>query len=77
MGRFFRALIATLLLIEIAAIFVGTSVWVILGEFHAGLPFMIGAEAVVAAGVAVLAVIVFRRAMAAEVRIVEDLPSEI
>lgn len=76
MGRLFRALIATFLLTEIAAIFLGTSVWAVLVEFHASLPVIIGAEAVAAAAVLVLAVIIFRRAMAAEARIEAGLPSE-
>lgn len=77
MGRFFRALIATLLLTEIAAIFLGTSVWAILTEFHASLPVIIGAEAIAAVSVMILAVIIFRRVMVAEIRIDEELPSEI
>ncbi|MFN7055099.1 hypothetical protein [Hyphomonas sp.] len=76
MGRFFRALIATVLLVEIAAIFLGTSIWAFLSELHASLPVIIGAEVVAAVGVAVLAVIIFRRAMASEQRIEAGIPSE-
>jgi hypothetical protein len=69
MGRFFRALIVTVLIVEIAAIFVGTSIWALLAELHASLPVIIGAEMVAALGAASLAVIIFRRAVAAEQRI--------
>lgn len=76
MGRHFRALIATFLLTEIAAIFLGTSVWAVLVELHASLPVIIGAEAMAAALVLGLAVVFFRRAMAAEARIEAGIPSE-
>ncbi|MFN3499945.1 MAG: hypothetical protein ACK40A_16205 [Pannonibacter indicus] len=76
MGHFFRALIATILLAEIAAIFLGSSVWAILAEFHATVPIMIGGEAIAGLAVLALAVIIFRRAMGAEVRVEAGIPSE-
>lgn len=76
MGRLLRALLATFLLTEIAAIFLGTSVWAVLAELHASLPFVIGAEAVAGAAVVLLAVVIFRRALSAEQRIEAGIPSE-
>ncbi len=66
MGRIFRALIATVLLTEITAIFLMTGIWAFLSELHAGLSVIIGAEVIAALGVLVLAVILFRRALAVE-----------
>lgn len=76
MGRTLRALIATLLMVEIAAIFFGTSTWAILSELHASQTVILGGEAVTAVIVVILAVIVFRRALAAERRIDEGVSSE-
>lgn len=75
MGRLVRAFVATFLLIEIAGIVLGTSVWVILAEFHASLPVIIGAEAIAMLGVLALAAVIFRRALAAEIRIETGEPS--
>ncbi|MBA3068578.1 MAG: hypothetical protein FP825_08865 [Hyphomonas sp.] len=75
MGRTLRAVIATLLMVEIAAIFFGTSTWAILTELHASLPVILGGEAVAGLAVLVIAVIVFRRALAAERRIDEGVSS--
>lgn len=69
MGRTLRALIATLLMVEIAAIFFGTSTWAILSELHASQPIIFGGEAVAGLIVVAIAVVVFRRALAAEQRI--------
>lgn len=76
MGRLLRALLATFLLTEIAAIFLGTSVWAILMDLHASMPVLIGAEAVAGVGIVVLAALIFRRAMAAETRVELGIPSE-
>lgn len=76
MGRLLRALLATFLLTEIAAVFLGTSVWAILAELHASLPVVIGAEAVAGIAVIALAVVIFRRALTAEQRIEAGIPSE-
>ena len=69
MGRLVRAFIATFLLIEIAGLVIGTSVWAILAELRASNSIIIGAEALALIGVCVLAVLIFRRALAAETRI--------
>ena len=76
MGRLLRALLATFLLAEIAAIFLGTSVWAILAELHASVPFIIGAEAIAGLAVIALAAMIFRRAISAEQRIEAGIPSE-
>lgn len=74
MGRTLRALIATFLLVEIAAIFFGTSTWAILSELHASQPVIIGGEAITGVGIVIIAVAVFRRALAAERRIDSQAP---
>ena len=76
MGRILRAFIATLLIIEIAAIFLGTSTWAILSELHASQPVILGGEAIAGLAIIALAVVVFQRALAAERRIDENLPSD-
>lgn len=76
MGRLLRALLATFLLTEIIAVFLGTSVWAILAELHASLPFVIGAEVVAGVAILALAVMIFRRALSAEQRIEAGVPSE-
>ena len=76
MGRTLRALVATILLAEITAIFLGTSVWAILSEFHASLPVIWGGEGLAAIGVLAVAIIVFQRAIAAEHRIEAGIASE-
>ncbi|MEQ9506507.1 MAG: hypothetical protein RLO80_09590 [Hyphomonas sp.] len=76
MGRILRAFIATLLIIEIAAIFLGTSTWAILSELHASMPVILGGEAIAGLAIIALAVVVFQRALAAERRIDEKLPSD-
>ncbi len=75
MGRLLRAFVATFLLIEIAGLVIGTSVWAILAEFHASNPVIIGAEGLAMIGVTVLGVVIFRRALAAETRIDTGEPS--
>ena len=76
MGRILRALLATFLIVEIAAIFLGTSTWAILSELHASQPVILGGEGLAALVIVALAVVIFRRAVAAERRIDENLPSE-
>lgn len=75
MGRTLRALIATLLMVEIAAIFFGTSTWAILSELHASQPVIFGGEGLAAVIVLAIGVVVFRRALAAEQRIEAGLSS--
>ncbi len=76
MGRLFRALISTLLIIEIAAIFLGTSTWVILMELHASTQVIIGGEVIAGLLIIAVSVVVFRRALEAERRIDENIPSD-
>lgn len=76
MRRTLRALVATLLLVEITAIFLGTSTWAILSEMHASLPVIWGGEALAGIGVVAVAIIVFQRAIAAERRIDAGVSSE-
>jgi hypothetical protein len=76
MGRVLRALVATLLLIEIAAIFLGTSTWAILSELHASQNIILGGEGIAALVVVVLAVVIYRRAIAAEIRIDQNVASD-
>ncbi len=76
MSRTLRALVATLLLVEITAVFLGTSTWAILSELRASMPVIIGGEALAGIGVLAVAVIVFQRALAAERRIDEGVSSE-
>lgn len=76
MGRTLRALVATLLMVEIAAIFFGTSIWAILSGLHAGPAVILGAEALAALFVLALGVVIFRRALAAERSIEADLSPE-
>lgn len=76
MGRIIRALVATLLIIEIAAIFLGTSTWAILSELHASQQVILGGEALAGLAILALAVVVFQRAHAAERRIDENQPSD-
>lgn len=75
MGRLVRAFVATFLLVEIVGLVIGTSVWAILAEFRASNWIIIGAEAFALVGVAGLAVVIFRRALAAETRIETGEPS--
>jgi hypothetical protein len=76
MGRLLRALISTFLLIEIAAIFLGTSTWAILMELHASTQVIIGGEVIAGLLIIAVSVVVFRRALAAERRIDENIPSD-
>ena len=76
MGRILRALVATVLIIEIVAVFLGTSTWAILSELHASQQIVIGGEVVAGLVTLALAVIVFRRALDAERRIDENIPSD-
>lgn len=76
MSRTLRALVATLLLVEITAVFLGTSTWAILSEMHASMPFIWGGEALAALGVIAVAVTVFKRAIEAERRIDAGVSSE-
>ena len=71
MTRFFKALIPTLLLTELALITSATAVWALLSELHAGKYMIMGAEAIDLAASAVLAVIIFRRAFESEARMTQ------
>ena len=71
MNRFFKALIPTLLLTELALITSATAVWALLSELHAGKYMIMGAEAIDLAATAVLAVIIFRRAFDSEARMMQ------
>ncbi len=76
MGRLLRALISTILIVEIAAIFLGTSTWAILMELHANRQVLIGGEVIAALVIVAVSVVVFRRALDAERRIDENVPSD-
>ena len=69
MGRFPKALVMTLLIMEITAIVALTAVWTSLSELHASQMLINIALDLSAAGLCVLAVVVFRRALAAELRL--------
>lgn len=76
MGRTFRALVATALMVEIAAIFFAASTRVILSELHASHAVIPGAEGVNALAVFALAVVIFRRALEAGRRIEANMSPE-
>lgn len=71
MNRFFKALISTLLLTELALITSATAIWVVLSELHAGKYMIMGAEAIDVIAIAMLAVVIFRRALNAEERMMQ------
>jgi hypothetical protein len=71
MNRFFKALIPTLLLTELALVTSATAVWALLSELHAGKYVIMGAEAIDLVASAVLAVIIFRRAFDSETRMIQ------
>lgn len=71
MNRFFKALIPTLLLTELALVTSATAVWALLSELHAGKYMIMGAEAIDLVASAVLAVIIFRRAFDSEARMMQ------
>jgi hypothetical protein len=76
MGRILKALISTVLIIEIATIFSETTVWALVSELH--LPGVVMMPALVVTGLAmlVLGVQVFRMALRAERRMEEDASAE-
>jgi hypothetical protein len=76
MGRFLKALVMTLLIMEITAIVALTAVWALLSELHASQIFINIALGLSGAGLCVLAVVVFRRARAAELRLEGDVEAE-
>jgi|AntAceMinimDraft_1070359.scaffolds.fasta_scaffold06441_2 hypothetical protein len=76
MGRFLKALIMTLLIMEVTAIVALTTVWTILSELQANQMFLNFALGLSAAGLCVLTVGVFRRALAAEQRLESDVEAE-
>lgn len=76
MGRILRALLITIMMLEIVGMFAGASVWALLSEFHASLPVLIGGEAIAGFGVLVLGVILFQRALASERRLEEEPEAE-
>lgn len=69
MGRFPKALVMTLLIMEITAIVALTTVWTSLSELHASQVIINIALGLSVVGLGALAVMVFRRAMAAERRL--------
>ena len=71
MNRFFKALIPTLLLTELALVTSATAIWALLSELHAGKYMIMGAEAIDLVASAVLAVIIFRRAFDSEARMMQ------
>lgn len=71
MNRFFKALIPTLLLTELALITSATAIWAVLSELHAGKYMIMGAEAIDVIATAMLAVVIFRRAFNAEERMMQ------
>ena len=72
MGRFLKALVMTLLLMEIAAIVSLTAVWTLLAEFHAPQSIQFTGLGLAAAGLVLPTVMVFRRALSAERRLESD-----
>ena len=66
MPTFVKALIATFLLTEIAAVTVGTLVWVFMASLHASKIVTFSAEAVAGVGILMLAVVIFRKTMVTE-----------
>lgn len=76
MGNCIRALILTLLLAEIGAVFLGGSVWAVLAGLHASLPVLIGAEVIAGISVLAAAAFLFQRALAAENRIAAGIVPE-
>jgi hypothetical protein len=76
MGRFLKALVMTLLIMEVTAIVALTAVWTILSELQANQMFINIALGLSAAGLCVLTVVVFRRALAAEHRLEGDVEAE-
>jgi len=69
MGRFPKALVMTLLIMEITAIVALATVWTSLSELHASQVIINIALGLSVVGLCVLAVMVFRRALAAEIRL--------
>ena len=74
MGRFLKALVMTLLLMEITAIVALTAVWTILSELHASHTITNMALGITAVGLCILAAEAFRRALAAERRLEGETP---
>ncbi|MEH6808762.1 MAG: hypothetical protein V7651_07900 [Hyphomonas oceanitis] len=69
MGRFLKALVMTLLIMEITTIVDLTAVWTLLAELHVPQTFVNIALAISVVGLVVLTAFVFRRAMRAERRL--------
>ncbi|KCZ60206.1 hypothetical protein [Hyphomonas chukchiensis] len=69
MGRFLKALVMTLLIMEITAIVDLTAVWTLLAELHTPQTIVNIALAISVVGLAVLAFVVYRRAIRAEHRL--------
>lgn len=70
MKRVLSALIPTILISEIIAVTLMAATWVLLSALHASTGMLIGGEIVTVLGVAVLAVIIFRRAMRIDIEAV-------
>jgi hypothetical protein len=69
MGRFLKALVMTLLIMEITAIVDLTAVWTLLAELHVPQTFVNIALAISVVGLVLLTAFVFGRAMRAERRL--------
>ena len=69
MGRFPKALVMTLLIMEITAIVALTTVWALLSELHASQTIINAGLGIAAVGLCLLAVVIFRRAQATESRL--------
>ncbi|MEH6809255.1 MAG: hypothetical protein V7651_10400 [Hyphomonas oceanitis] len=74
MNRFFKALVPTILLAELAVITSATAVWALMSELHAGKYLIMGAEVVDMVGAAFLAAVIFRLAWRAEGRMSAEVP---
>ncbi len=72
MGRFLKALVMTLLIMEITTIVALTTVWTSLSELHASQTIINTALGFSVGGLCILTVMLFRRALAAEFRLEAD-----
>ncbi|KCZ92929.1 hypothetical protein HJO_08237 [Hyphomonas johnsonii MHS-2] len=70
MGRFLKALVMTLLIMEITTIVALTAVWTALSELHASQTVILTGQGLTAIVLVILTAIVYRRALSAENRLV-------
>jgi hypothetical protein len=77
MGRFLKALVMTLLIMEITAIVALTTVWTGLSELHAPQTLVMSALALTSMGLCLLSAMVFRRALRAEHRLEGEVAEDI